>query len=108
MTLKMHGVMTMTVDTIAEIKACQGIYRASDVARKYGVHRSTVIKYWDGTRRSSVSPATDYPDWYSRPTTGGMAEEVSERISRGDNIKDIADELGISLRYAYQLRGVYA
>lgn len=97
----------MKTTDVADIKACQSIYRASDVARHYGVHRSTVSRIWNGHIHCDVSPASDYPDFYTRPTAGGMAEEVSERLSRGDNIKDIAEALGISLRYAYQLRGIF-
>jgi hypothetical protein len=95
-------------DKAAQIKACQGIYRAVDVANYFNVNASTVTRIWKGQRHADLSPAVDYPDFYARPTPGGLAEEVAERISRGDTVQVIADDLGISTRWVYQLRGVFA
>jgi transposase-like protein len=94
-------------DKAAQIKACQGIYRASDVATHFGVHKSTVTRIWNGQRHADLSPADDYPDFRARPTPGGIAEEVQERLARGDSVKHIAEDLGITTRWVYQLRGVF-
>jgi transcriptional regulator with XRE-family HTH domain len=91
----------------AQIKACQGIYRAVDVANYFNVNASTVTRIWKGQRHADLSPAVDYPDFYSRPTPNGLAEEVAERTKRGDSVQDIADALNISTRWVYQLRGIF-
>lgn len=99
--------MPLDTRTVADIKAAEGVYRAADVARHFNVNRSTVTRIWKGQRHAGVQPADDYPDFYVRPTADGLAEEVNERLSRGDNIRDIAQDLDISVRWAYNLRGVF-
>lgn len=91
----------MNSTVIAEIKACEGIYRAADVARHYGVHPSTVTLYWQGRRRADISPAPDFPDIQTRLYGSYLHEEIQTRLKRGMTVSEVANALGINERTVY-------
>ena len=99
--------MTMTTDKVAEIKACAGVYRASDVARHYNVHRSTVTRIWHNQRHADVSPASDFPDIYTPLYGAYLDEEIMRLLHRGMRPADVAQVLGISERTVWIRKGVW-
>src|SRR5690242_21260296 len=99
--------MRLTTETVEFIKASQGLYRASDVARHYGVHRSTVTRIWDGAVHSSVSPAVEPPNVISRPRPSELAEDIRLLLGRGMTPVEVAEALGVSVASVYVQRGVF-
>lgn len=97
----------LTTDAVGQIKAAQGIYRASDVARAYEVHRSTVKRIWDGAVHKQVSPATDFPDIAARPNRQDLADDLRIYMERGMKLDEAAQALNISRATAYQLKGIF-
>lgn len=98
----------LTTTAVSEIKACAGIYRASDVARNYGVHRSTVVRIWQSKVHRHIRSAGDFPDLHVKPSRQDLAEELDILIRyRGKSIDQAADELGIARSTAYLLRGLF-
>lgn len=97
----------MTNDAVSQIKAAQGIYRGSDVARAYGVHRSTITRIWAGSRHAGVSPANDFPDIQARPQTTDLAEDMRILLERGMNQEEVCKALDISRATYYHLKGVF-
>lgn len=101
----------LDTSTVEYIKASEGVYRASDVARHYKVHRSTVCRIWQGQIHNGVRPAPDFPDITTPLRAGDLAESVLTLLERGMRVKEVAAELGISERTVYKVRagkaGVY-
>lgn len=96
----------LTRDAVGQIKAAEGVYRAADVARYYGVHRSTILNIWRGRRHVSV-PATDFPDIDTRPSRDQLAEDLELLLGRGMSMDEAADALGVSRRTVYLIRGLF-
>lgn len=83
----------LTKDQIAEIKACEGVYTASDVARHYGIARFYVGKVWRGENHKDVAPADDFPDIeVQKPFLDEM--DVFALYMRGMKASEIAAVLG--------------
>lgn len=103
--------MTLTRTAVAEIKTSAGIYRASDVARHYGVHRSTVCRIWQGEAHRAVPPADDFPDITTPLRGADLYEEVETLLDRGLTVDEVARAVGVSKRTVYKVRaarlGVY-
>lgn len=97
----------MKTNDVAQIKACEGIYRASDVSRHFGCHRSTVLRIWDDELHCDVSPARDFPDIKPRNRATDYAEDLNILVSRGMTVKEAAAVLNIKLKTAYWMRGVF-
>lgn len=100
-------VMQLTTTTVANIKASEGVYRASDVGRHYGVHRSTVCRIWQGQIHRDVSPAPDFPDIHTRLRGEDLTEEIRTLLARGMKPSEIAEHLGIAERTVWYHRGVF-
>lgn len=96
--------MTLSPIAVSEIKASAGIYRASDVARHYGVHRSTVGRIWDGDIRAGIEPASDFPDIPTPLRDEELWEEVTALLERGLSVDEAATALGVSKRFIYKVR----
>lgn len=96
----------LTRTAVGEIKASEGVYRAADVARHYGVHRSTVVNIWRGRRHVDV-PATDFPDIWTRPTRDQLAEDLEVLIARGMSLEEAAEYLQVSRRTIYAIKGLF-
>lgn len=91
--------------TVREIKACEGVYRGSDVSRHYGLNRSTVCRIWKGEYHSTTPPASDFPD-IATPLAGEALRETAKTLlQRGMQVKEVASELNITPRYVYKVRG---
>jgi hypothetical protein len=97
----------LTTDTVANIKACNGIYRASDTARHFGVHRSTVKRIWDGQVHRQVSPAPDFPDIAALRRPVDLIEDINLLLDRGLCPYEVALALGISERSVWVYKGVF-
>ena len=91
------------MDKRQQIAACQGIYRAADVARAYDVHRSTVTRIWARAAVVNQEP----PNIQTRPRPSELQEDIRLLLNRGMTVKEVADALGISERSVYQYRGVW-
>ena len=89
---------------VEEVKACQGIYRMADVARHYGIDKSTVKRIWDGERRQDVAAAADFPDINVRPHTADLHEDIVCLLVRGLGVKDIASTVGLSPATIYAVK----
>lgn len=94
--------MRLTESAVSEIRACQGVYRQSDVARAYGVHRSNVSRIWRGQQHSKVMPAPEPPNIEAGKTPEIVKDDVMILANRGMRPNEIADELGISLVTVYR------
>lgn len=92
---------------VASVKACDGIYRASDVARHFGVHRSTVGRIWRNELHADVSPASDFPDIHTRLYGDYLRQAICELLQRGMKPKEVAQELEVTERTVYMVKGVF-
>lgn len=99
--------MRLTEDAVSLIRASEGTYRASDVARAYDVHRSTVTRIWAGVIHSDVMPAPEPPSITTKPRPRDLAEDIRILTGRGMSIKEVANTLGISVGAVAQYRGVF-
>lgn len=97
----------LTKDTVANIKASQGVYRASDVARHFKCHRSTVKRIWDGQVHRQVSPASDFPDIAALRRPVDLLEDINLLLDRGMTPYEVAVSLGISERSVWIYKGVF-
>lgn len=91
-------------DVVAEIKATAGIYRAADVARHYGVHRSTVKRLWEGERRAGI-PKGQVPNINTRPRTEDLYDDIQILLRRGMKSEAVAKTLNISVHSVNAVRG---
>lgn len=89
---------------VEEVKACHGIYRMSDVARHYGIDKSTVKRIWDGERRQDIAAAADFPDIQVRPHTADLRDDIVCLLVRGLGVKDIASTVGLSPASIYAVK----
>ena len=99
--------MRLTTDTVQYIKASEGVYRASDVARAFEVHRSTVCRIWSGTIHSDVRPAPEPPNINTRPRPSELIEDIRMLLERGWKVQEVADYYGIDRSSVYACRGVF-
>lgn len=99
--------MRLTTEAVAEIKAAQGVYRASDVARTYEVARSTVTRIWAGTRQAGIYPASEAPNVITRTRPSELQEDIRILLNRGMSPEAVAEELNISVRSVYAFKGVF-
>lgn len=97
----------LTNEAVAEIKACQGVYRASDTARTYEVARSTVTRIWAGTRQAQINAAPEVPNVVSRNRPSELQDDIRLLLDRGLSTEEVASELGVSERSVYAYRGVF-
>lgn len=97
----------LTDEAVSQIKTAQGLYRAADVARAYGCHRSTVARIWDGAVHGKVTPSQDVPNVTSRNRPSELQEDIRLLLNRGMSPEDVAGTLNISTRSVYQFRGVF-
>lgn len=94
--------MRLTETAVAEIRACQGVYRQSDVARNYGVHHSTINLIWRQKRRQGIEPATEAPNIEAQKAAEYVKDDVLTLANRGMSKDAIAAELGVSLATVYR------
>ena len=99
--------MRLDEDKVALIRASQGIYKASDLAREYDVHRSTVVRIWAGGIRADVRPAPEPPNINTKPRPRDLAEDINILIRRGLSHEEVAKALGISKGAVSAYRGVF-
>lgn len=92
----------MTLNDVAEIKACRNVYRAADVARHYGINPSTVTKIWEGQRRAGIKPAAEPPNINTKPRMKDLAEDIVILLKRGHTAKEVANTVGLSERSVYR------
>jgi predicted DNA-binding protein (UPF0251 family) len=84
-------------ETVARIKACQGVYSLSDCARHFGVSKGSVHNVWNGKYHSQVQPANE-PDNVrtTRVSKDVIHEDGRVLLERGLNVREAAAELGVS------------
>ena len=99
--------MRLTTDAVANIKASEAIYRASDVAKAYGVNRSTVHRIWTGAGHSEVLPAYEPPDIETKARPSELADDIQLLAQRGWSAQQIADHLNIAVSSVYLWRGIF-
>jgi len=73
----------LTTETVAIVKAAKGYYRAADVAREVGVHRSTVTRIWAGEWHRDVEPAREVPSIKHRVRPVDYQEDIRILLARG-------------------------
>ena len=98
--------MRLTEAQAAEIKASEAVYRASDLARHYGVNRSTVARIWAGSIWQEVQPS-DIPNIKTKTRAVDLAEDINLLIARGMKVDEVAQHLGLSRSTIYAYRGVF-
>lgn len=94
--------MRLTESAVSEIRACQGVYRQSDVGRAYNVHRSTISRIWRGQHHSNVPPAPEVPNIEAFKTAEIVRDDVRVLANRGMSIAEIAEELKVSQVTVYR------
>lgn len=99
--------MRLDADKVALIRAANGVYRASDVARAYDVHRSTVVRIWAGVIHEDVRPAPEAPDIITKTRPRDVAEDIQILLDRGLSHQEVADALGISKGAVSAYKGVF-
>ena len=99
--------MRLTADAVEKIKASEGLYRASDVARAYEVHRSTVCRIWNGEIHTDVRPAPEPPNITTRARPSELIEDIRLLLNRGWKVQEVADYYGIDRSSVYAARGVF-
>ena len=99
--------MRLTTDTVQFIKAAEGVYRASDVARAYNVHRTTVTRIWEGSIHKHVRPAQEAPDIETKPRPSELVDDIRLLLARGMSATEVAAQLNISKSSVYMLGGVF-
>lgn len=97
----------LTTRAVQEIKASQGMYKASDVARAYECHRSTVTRIWDGAVHTNVTPAQEPPNVTSKNRPADLADDINLLLNRGLSPEAVATQLGIGRASVYAYRGVF-
>ena len=98
--------MRLTDQEVAEVRAAQGCYRASDVATAYGVARSTISRLWTLQRRTDV-PAGQTPDIVTRARPSELAQDIHTLLNRGMTPQEVAQELDVSVSSVYQFKGIF-
>lgn len=88
--------MRLTPEQAAEVRASKGLYRAADVARHYGVHRSTVKRIWDGELHKDAGVASEPPNVITRPRPSDLYEDILILVRRGLTYEEVANTLGVS------------
>lgn len=96
----------LTTEAVAEIRAAEGTYRASDVARAYEVAPSTITRIWAGERRKGIAQAEEPPNIITQPRPRDLVEDIALLLERGMNVQEVAETLGISVRSVWAYRGV--
>lgn len=89
--------MRLSKIDVQYVKAAEGAYTASEVARHYNVHPSTVGRIWEGVHHADVSPADDCPDIPRRLRGSELYEDINILISRGLSNKEVAEQLDCSV-----------
>lgn len=97
----------LSADAVSQIKAARGVYRASDVARAYDVHKSTIKRIWDGSVHGAVAPALDFPDLSVKYKPRDLTEDIAIYLERGMTPKEVANALDISERSVWRYKGVW-
>lgn len=97
----------LDLDAVAIIKASQGYYRAADVARATGVHRSTIARIWAGAWHRDVEAAREVPNISHKVRPVDYQEDIRILLSRGMTEKEVAVHLGISVSSVNMYRGVF-
>ena len=93
----------MDCNDVAAIKAAQGVYRAADVARAYGVHPSTVTRIWDGQSHADIRPAPDFPDIPVQYRPRDLADDIHIMLERGMSVNEVAQLLNIHRSSVYRV-----
>ena len=91
-------------NTVARIKACQGVYGLRDTAKYFNVSPATVHNVWTGKRHSDVPEAPEPPNVIStRVSPDVIVEDGRTLLERynGDYEKAAA-ELGVSSTTLYR------
>lgn len=94
--------MRLTREQVAEVKACEGLYRASDVARHYGVNKSTVSRVWNGETHRDMKAAPEAPNVSGRVSVELVRDDILTLLNRGMKPKEVAEELGLHLATVYK------
>jgi hypothetical protein len=97
----------LTTEAVAQIKACEGIYRPADLARAYGCHRGTVTRIWEGTRRSAVQANSEAPNVITRNRPSDLKQDIDILLDRGHTPEQVAAMLDISRASVFIYRGVF-
>lgn len=96
--------MTMIdIQTIAQIKACEGVYSMGDTARHFGVSKDTVHRIWTGKAHTNVPAAVEPANVISTRVPAEVIVEDGERLlGRGMSVAEAARQLGVSKTTMYQ------
>lgn len=99
--------MRLTREQAAEIKASRGLYRASDVAREYDVHPSTVARIWAGEAYKDIRPSREAPDINVITRPRDVVDDIRTLLMRGMKPVEVAKRLQISIGSVYAYGGWY-
>jgi len=100
--------MRLNEQQVAEIRASQGCYRASDVARAYEVHPSTVTRIWAGSIHEDIQAHPEPPNIVTKPKPRDLEEDINILLQRGMSHQEVADHLGISKGAVSAYRGFWS
>lgn len=93
----------LSMDKIARIKACRGVYSTGDTARHFGISKSTVHDVWNDKRYGAVAPSPEPDNVVStRVSRAVVQEDAPLLLSRGLSPTDVAHTLGISRSTLYR------
>lgn len=82
----------MSLATRALVAACRGVYRATDVARHFGVSKATVYRVWN----TDDDPKVDPPNiWDTKVTAEILQADAPILARRGMTVQQIADHFGV-------------
>lgn len=89
-------------DTVARIKACQGVYSLRDTARHFNVSPATVHKAWHGKTHTDVPAALEPPNVISKRVSADIiVEDGRTLLQRGLSLQEAADQIGVGKTTLY-------
>jgi DNA invertase Pin-like site-specific DNA recombinase len=92
---------------VALIRASEGLYRSTEVAKAYAVHRSTVTRIWAGCIHKDIDPAPEPPNIITKARPRDVADDIRMLLDRGMTHQEVAEALGISKGVVSVYKGLF-
>lgn len=99
--------MKLNKEQIAQVKACQGVYRQADVARYYGVSPMSVRRMWGGAYPTVVPSQAPYIPNATCSDYQGARMDVEILYERGLSVAEIAHTLRLTKATVLRHLGVF-
>lgn len=96
----------MDPQQVAEIRACEGLYRPGEVAKHYGVGTKTVARIWANEVYRDIRPTREAPNVWQKAQPEDVRQDIEILWQRGCEAEEIATTLGISTASVYRYRGI--